>query len=278
MSVPQNCAPDYLRKEKLPFIWCSGCGHGIVLGAILRAYQKVGWNPDETVMVSGIGCSSRAPGYVDFHTLHTTHGRSIPFATGIKLARPDLKVLVVAGDGDLAAIGGNHFIHAARRNLDLTVIMMNNHIYGMTGGQYSPTTPQHAIAATAPYGNIESPFDVAPLAAAAGAVYAARSTVFHVQQLETYIEKAMRKTGFSFVEALSACPTSYGRYNKMRTPVKLMEHLKTGTVPLAALAKLTPEQQAGKIVLGEFADRERPDYYALYQREIVAPLRGKESS
>lgn len=166
------------------------------LKAMLRAIDRLGWHKDEIVMVSGIGCSSRTPGYVDFNTVHTTHGRALAFATGIKMAKPELKVIVVSGDGDATAIGGNHFIHTARRNIDLTLVIFNNYIYGMTGGQYSPTTPVGSWGSTAPYGNLENPFDICGLAQAAGASYVARGTVYHAVQLDKLIEGAMRKKDF----------------------------------------------------------------------------------
>ena len=186
----------YMRSDKFPHMWCPGCGHGIIMRSIIEAIDRLGLEKDKVCVVSGIGCSSRAPGYMDFNTLHTTHGRALPFATGIKLANPDLHVIVVSGDGDSSAIGGNHLIHAARRNIDITTIVFNNNIYGMTGGQYSPTTPTNYFGTTAPYGNIDRSFDIAQLAGAAGATYTARSTVFHVPQLTNYIEKALNKKGF----------------------------------------------------------------------------------
>src|SRR6056297_1315154 len=217
---------EYFRLEKMPHIWCPGCGHGIVLGAMVRAIKELGYDQDKTVVVSGIGCSSRASGYLDFNTLHTTHGRALAFATGIKMANPELHVIVVTGDGDCAAIGGNHLIHAARRNIDITTIVFNNNIYGMTGGQYSPTTPTREKGTTAPYGNIDRTFDIAQLAGAAGATYTARSTVFHVPQLTNYIEKALNKKGFSLVEAISTCPTSFGRRNKKGDAVDMIKWLR----------------------------------------------------
>ena len=173
----------YFRMNKLPHIWCPGCGHGIILGSLIRAIDNLDLDQDNICIVSGIGCSSRAPGYMNFDTLHTTHGRALAFATGIKLSKPELKVIVITGDGDCAAIGGNHLIHAARRNIDLTTIVFNNNIYGMTNGQYSPMTPKGAFASTAPYGNIDRNFDLCKLAVAAGATYVARGTVYHTNQL-----------------------------------------------------------------------------------------------
>jgi 2-oxoglutarate ferredoxin oxidoreductase subunit beta len=260
---------DYLRKDRLPLIWCTGCGNGIVLKAILRAIDRAGWSKDETVMVSGIGCSSRTPGYVDFNTVHTTHGRALAFATGIKMARPELKVIVTSGDGDATAIGGNHFIHTARRNMDMTLIIFNNYIYGMTGGQYSPTTPMGSWGSTAPYGNLENSFDICGLAAAAGASYVARGTVYHVVQLDKLIEGAIRKKGFSVVEVITPCPTYYGRHNNQRTAVAMMKWQIDNTISVSKAARMTPEQIQGKIITGVLTDRDRPEYIEQYQKLIA---------
>ncbi len=261
---------EYLRhKKKFPGVWCAGCGIGIVLGAIIRAVDRMGLDKNDVAMVSGIGCSGRMPVYVDFNTMHTTHGRALAFATGIKLARPNMHVLVVMGDGDALAIGGNHFIHAARRNIDLTAIVINNGIYGMTGGQYSPATPEGYIAATAPYGTIERPFDPCDLAAAAGASFVARSTVFHAREMDDFIEKAMLKKGFAMLEVVSYCHTTFGRMNRIGTAVDMMRALKDTSVPLAAAAKMTPEELKGKIVRGILVDRDLPEYTAEYDKVIA---------
>lgn len=256
------------RVNKLPHIWCPGCGHGIITGSIVRAIQKIGLTNDEVCIVSGIGCSSRAPGYMDFNTLHTTHGRALAFATGIKMAKPEMTVIVISGDGDLSAIGGNHLIHSARRNIDITTICYNNNIYGMTGGQYSPTTPPSEKGTTAPYGNIDRPFDVTQLAAGAGATYAARATAYHVTQLDRYIEKAIRHKGFSFVEAISSCPTYYGRKNKKGTVVDMMKFLKENFVDVKVASKQPPEKTAGKFLYGEFMEKEAPEYTTEYAKII----------
>jgi 2-oxoglutarate ferredoxin oxidoreductase subunit beta len=259
----------YLRTQKMPHIWCPGCGNGIVLKAILRAVDRLGLNKDEVVMVSGIGCSSRTPGYVDFNTVHTTHGRALAFATGIKLAKPHLTVIVVSGDGDATAIGGNHFIHAARRNIDLTMIIFNNYIYGMTGGQYSPTTPPGKWGSTAPYGNVENSFDLCGLAVAAGASYVARGTVYHAVQLDKFVESGIRKKGFSVIEALTPCPTYYGRRNSQKSVIDMMNWQIETTVSASKAAKLPPEALNGKIVTGVLADREKPEYVDEYQKFIA---------
>ncbi|MBF0105773.1 MAG: 2-oxoacid:ferredoxin oxidoreductase subunit beta [Deltaproteobacteria bacterium] len=254
----------YLRKEKLPHIWCSGCGDGIALKCIIRAIHNKGLDKNKIAMVSGIGCSSRTPGYVDFNTLHTTHGRAIPFATGLKMARPELTVFVVTGDGDATAIGGNHLIHAARRNIDLKVLLYNNHIYGMTGGQVSPCTPMGDYATTAPYGCLENSFDIAGLTVAAGASFVARSTVYHVKALEKLIEKAIDKEGFSLIEIMSPCPTSYGKINKKGANKNLVLAQKTQSVPVNKAKDMSPEDLKGKIVTGILADRDIPEYIKNY--------------
>ncbi|MBC7265153.1 MAG: 2-oxoacid:ferredoxin oxidoreductase subunit beta [Chloroflexi bacterium] len=268
---------DYLRhSKKFPVMWCAGCGIGIVLGAIIRAIDRMGLDRDRVAMVSGIGCTGRMPVYVDFNTMHTTHGRALAFATGLKLARPDMYVLVVMGDGDALAIGGNHFIHAARRNMDLTAIVVNNNIYGMTGGQYSPTTPQHMRATTAPYGNIEPPFPLCELAKAAGASFVARSTVYHAKELDRLIEQAIARRGFSVVEAVSYCHTTYGRLNRLGTAVDMMRWLKENSVTLAQAEKMSPEERETKIVRGVLLDREGPGYVDLYE-EIIRQARAAEN-
>ncbi|MCL2822077.1 MAG: thiamine pyrophosphate-dependent enzyme [Firmicutes bacterium] len=187
------------------------------------AIENLGIDRDKVCLVSGIGCSSRIAGYMDFNTLHTTHGRAVAFATGVKVANPDMTVIVAAGDGDISAIGGNHLIHAARRNLDITVIVLNNDIYGMTGGQFSPTTPMGDLATTAPYGNIDRPFDIAKLAVGAGATYTAKGSAYHVPQTIKVIQDGIAHKGFSLIDCLSSCPTYYGRKNKKGDAVKMLE-------------------------------------------------------
>jgi 2-oxoglutarate ferredoxin oxidoreductase subunit beta len=234
-----------LRKhKKFPTIWCSGCGIGIVMGALIRAIDHIGLDSNEVALVSGIGCTARMPVYMDFNTLHTTHGRALAFATGLKLARPDLHVIAIMGDGDALAIGGNHFIHAARRNIGITTIIVNNNIYGMTGGQYSPTTPHDARATTAPYGNVEYPMPISELAITAGATYVARSTVYHAMELDKYIREAILKDGFSLVEAVSYCHSTYGRLNKLGTAADMMELVKENSISRSAFDKLSPAEQS----------------------------------
>lgn len=269
MGREDNSYYKYLRHtKKFPNVWCSGCGIGIVMGALIRAIEDLGLEKDEVALVSGIGCTGRMPVYLDFNTIHTTHGRALAFATGLKLAQPKMKVIVIMGDGDAMAIGGNHFIHAARRNIDLTAIVVDNGIYGMTGGQYSPTTPQDARATTAPYGNIEQPFPICELAIAAGASYVARSTVYHAVELDKFIGQAINKKGFSLVEVASYCHTTYGRLNRLGTAVDMMRMLKENSISKTAAEKLTPEQLQGKIVRGVFCDQEKPEYLELYEKVI----------
>jgi 2-oxoglutarate ferredoxin oxidoreductase subunit beta len=251
----------YLRHDKkFPHVWCPGCGNGIVLGALIRAIDRLGFSKDEVVLVSGIGCSGRLPVYVDFNTLHTTHGRALTFATGIKLAKPALNVIVVMGDGDATAIGGNHFIHAARRNLDLTAIIINNSIYGMTGGQYSPTTPYGSRATTAPYRNIEHAFSIAELAVTAGAVFVGRGTVYHARLLDQLIEKAIVKRGFGVVEIISHCHTQYGRRNEMGDAVAMMTWQKEHGVRIEQAETMSKEELQDKFTVGVLVDRELPIY------------------
>ena len=259
----------YLRKSALPHIWCPGCGHGILLGSILRAIDKLQLDQDKTIIVSGIGCSSRASGYMNFNTVHTAHGRALPFATGIKLAHPEFNVIVITGDGDATAIGGNHFIHACRRNIDLTTVIFNNNIYGMTGGQASPLTPHGAFATTAPYGQLDRPFDIAALAIAAGSTYVARSTAYHAVQLTDLVAKGIQNKGFSVIDAITQCPTSYGRKNKMGSPAQMMQWQKDHAVFIQAAVKMKPEDLVDKFVIGELHKSEAPEYTAEYDKLIV---------
>ena len=249
----------YLRVERLPHIWCPGCGLGLILNCFIRSLLGTGLDLDKVALVSGIGCTGRAAGYIRLDSFHTTHGRAIPFATGLKLANPELKVVVFSGDGDLAAIGGNHLIHAGRRNIDMTVICVNNFTYGMTGGQLGPTTPSNARTTTSRSGNVEKPFNIPNLAAASGAVYVARWTAAQVNQLEKGITEALLKRGFSFVEVISPCPTYYGRMNNLPTGLEQMRYyrkkrvVKNGADPSEVGIGLE-----GDIITGKFVDIELP--------------------
>lgn len=252
---------EWLREDRLPHIYCSGCGNGTVINCTLAAIDEVGWRRDETVFLSGIGCSSRAPGYINTDSLHTTHGRALAFATGVKLARPDLKVVVFTGDGDLAAIGGNHFIHACRRNVDMTVVCMNNQIYGMTGGQGSPTTPPGAISTTTPYGASEPAFDLADLAIAAGAHYVARWTSYHVTELTKAIATGLQTPGLAFIEVRTQCPTNYGRSNRLREVSDMIEYLRSHAMLVQKYERLIAEGKPipeGTFTIGELVRRNRP--------------------
>jgi 2-oxoglutarate ferredoxin oxidoreductase subunit beta len=253
-----------LRQDRLPHIWCSGCGLGTVLTCFVSALIKSGLDPNKVAVVSGIGCTGRAAGYLNLDGFHTTHGRAIPFATGLTLGNPDLKVVVISGDGDLVAIGGNHFIHAARRNMDLTVICVNNFNYGMTSGQMGPTTPTDARTSTSPYGNAEHPFNVPYLAAASGATYVARWTALHVRRLERSILDGLSKRGFSVIEVISPCPTYYGRWNKMGSSLKQMSYYHENSVirhdadPAEVDINL-----GGQIVVGRFVDTDKSTFVDL---------------
>ncbi len=270
MRETAHLVHDYLRSSKrFPHIWCAGCGIGIFMQALIRVIDQSEYSKDDIVLISGIGCSGRLPVYVDFNTLHTTHGRALTFATGIKLANPRLKVITVMGDGDAIAIGGNHFIHAARRNVEIASFILNNNVYGMTGGQSSPTTPHGAITASAPYGNLEPDFDICRLAEAAGAVFVARSTVYHTNLLERLIGMALQKKGFSMVEVVSQCTTHAGRFLELKSPVEMMKWQKDNSVTVEKAKQLSDAELAEKIVIGVLVDRERPNYHEQYQNLLT---------
>ena len=261
----------YIRKRFFPHIWCPGCGHGMILNGLLHSVDEMGLDPASVCMVSGIGCSARISGYVDFHSMHTMHGRALACATGIKLARPELNLIVPMGDGDALAIGGNHFIHACRRNIDMLAIVMNNRIYGMTGGQYSPLSGRGVLATTAPYRSIDRDFDVVRLALGAGASFVARTTAFHVREMSSLFKKALAHKGFAVVEVLSQCPTYFGRKNKVGGAVEMLEWYRDHT---ALLGSKKLEQHPDFIQRGIFAQEEQPEYCAEYAA-IVAQA-GKE--
>lgn len=265
---------NYFRPGRLPHIWCPGCGNGTVTGTIVKAVDKLSLEKDNVAVVSGIGCSSRASGYLDFNTVHSAHGRALPVATGIKLANPSLNVIVVTGDGDATAIGGNHLIHAARRNIDMTVILYNNSIYGMTGGQYSPMTPAESRATTAPYATIEQSFDIVELVKAAGATFVARATSFHVPVLTDLIAKGIQHKGFSLIEAVCGCPTYFGRQNKISAPAAMMQWQKDHAVMITAWEKMDASQREGKFPIGLLhQNTERKEYTEAYE-ELIARAQG----
>ncbi len=278
----------YLKTDLLPTIFCPGCGIGIAMNAMLRAFEESHLDISKVVLVSGIGCSARVPGYLNLDSIHTTHGRALAFATGIKLSKPDLKVIVFSGDGDLVGIGGNHFMHAARRNINLTVIAINNGTYAMTGGQQSPTTPRASSTTTYEYGNPEYPLNISGLASVVGAAYVARWATDRPLRLMQSIKAAIQTVGFSLVEVLSPCPTNYGRRNQMGDPTAFLDHYKETTY-LYDPAKVRETDESvhsflmpanlKKIAVGEFTRRERPDYFENYKmmaREAKARFRAEQ--
>lgn len=275
-KVEHHINDDVVRSERFPNIWCPGCGIGIVVGAYVRAIQKSTIPRDRQISISGIGCTGRVSGYLNLDSYHTTHGRAVAFATGMAVARPDLEITVIAGDGDLGVIGGNHLIHAARRNVDLNVIMVNNFNYGMTGGQHGGTTPLGAKTHTSPYGNVETPFNIPYLVAAAGASFVARWTAMHVRQVTAAMRRMMEVKGFAFMEVLSPCPPTFGEFNGYPDPLDMMKYFRDKSVvnndaDLSSIAvSARPEDQ---LVVGNFIDRKRPSY-----QELLGDLRERISA
>ena len=268
-----NPVEPFLRMDRMPHIWCPACGIGTTVNCFTRALLDSKADLDKVAIVSGIGCTGRVAGYANLDSFHTTHGRAIPFATGLKLANPQLQVVVYSGDGDLFAIGGNHFIHAARRNMDLKVICVNNLTYAMTGGQTGPSTPGQTISATSPYGVFEPSFNLVQLAEAAGAAYVARWTTYHVKQLARSMAEMLSRKGFCFIEVLSPCPTLYQRRNKMGDGLDAMKFYKeVSKVRNGAPTAECALTKAGEIVVGKFVDRVRPDYLELLQSQMTASL------
>lgn len=269
--MPREDVKKLLRTKFMPHIWCPGCGHGIIMHALLRSLADLKIPQDKICISSGIGCSSRLPGYVDVCTLHTAHGRSLAFATGVKLANPEMTIVNVMGDGDGTAIGGNHFIHACRRNIGITAVVMNNNIYGMTGGQASPTTPEGAFASTAPYGAIDPTFDICKLAEGAGATYVARVTVAQPAMCEQILKKAIehQKKGFAVVEIVSFCHTQFGRKNKRSRPMDNFNFLKDNSVMKAKADTMTAEELKGKIIIGEFVNVEDAREYTERYNDVI---------
>ena len=280
--MPSDLVHLYMRIDHLPQIWCPGCGNGVIMRDVAVAIDELihdeekPINREDIVIVSGIGCSSRAAGYLDFNSIHTTHGRAIAFASGIKMANPKLHVIVLTGDGDCSAIGGNHLIHAARRNLGLTVICFNNDIYGMTGGQYSPTTPNGDKATTAPYGNVDRPFDIANLASGAGASFAARGDVFHARETIDIIKQAILHKGFSLVDVYSICPTYYGRKNKKGDAVEMLRWQKENLIPTARYYSMSEEERADKKLIGILSFNDYPEYTEEYAKVIASCRKGRK--
>lgn len=260
----------YIRYRTFPSPWCPGCGIGIILKAIAMSFSALNIAPDDIVVVSGIGCSGRMPTFFNTNTLHVTHGRALTFATGIKLARPEKTVVVISGDGDAMAIGGNHLIHSARRNIGIKMILVNNGIYGMTGGQCSPLTPQKFITETTPYGNIEPKFMASELLIAARASFVARETVNRPRPLREVIKKSFEHKGFSVVEVISNCHINLGRKNKMKDPITMSKWIAGRTVTRAQYEKLAPEDRNHKYPVGILQeDLERLEYTELYNKYII---------
>ncbi|MDP2930948.1 MAG: thiamine pyrophosphate-dependent enzyme [Chloroflexota bacterium] len=270
---------EYYRPNSFPTIWCPGCGIGNVVASMVRAIDTVGLKHDDTVVVTGIGCSGIIYNYLNFDAYHGIHGRAIPVAVGLKLANPRLNVIVPMGDGDSSAIGGNHLIHAARRNIDITAIVVNNSTYGNTGGQFSPLTPTGSITTTSPFGNIENSFDLCELAKGAGATYVARGATYYSRQMIDLIANGIRHKGFSLIEVISQCPVQYGRRNKLPTAVDLLKWQKENTVSVTRAKTMSPEELKGKFIIGELVNIEAPDqeYTARYERLIEKARSGGKS-
>lgn len=280
MSATEQVSPElvnpvepFLRMDRMPHIWCPGCGIGTTVNCFTRALIDSKVDLDNLVVVSGIGCTGRVAGYLNVDSFHTTHGRAIPFATGLKMANPKLNVVVYSGDGDLTAIGGNHLIHAARRNVDIKVICVNNLIYGMTGGQTAPTTPEHVITSTNPYGTYDPNFNLPQLMDAAGACYVARWTVYHVRQLAHAMSEAFARDGFSFIEVISPCPTLYQRRNRLGDGLAALKYYKqASSIRNGAPTNEAAITKQGEIVVGKFIDRHRPNYLELMRTQMRESL------
>ncbi len=277
IEFPANPVEKYLRLERMPHIWCSGCGIGVSVNCFARALNKLDFPQEKIAIVSGIGCSGRVAGYLKFDSFHTTHGRAIPFAVGLKLANPDLKVIVYSGDGDLVAIGGNHFIHAARRNVDITVICINNFTYGMTGGQMAPTAPLGSVATTTPYGNLEEGLNIAHLADSTGANFVSRWTTYHAVRLERCMLEAIKKPGFSLVEVLAPCPTIYLRRNRLGSSLRMMKFYKDKSIIRNDISPRTAtiDYEKGPIIVGNFINRNRIPFMQRYH-EVMSKALGRK--
>jgi 2-oxoglutarate ferredoxin oxidoreductase subunit beta len=276
-ELMQHPMSDLLRMDRMPHIWCSSCGLGSSLTCFIQAIRESGVDEKLVSVVSGIGCTGRVAGYLNVDSFHTTHGRAVPFAVGLSLANPELRVVVYSGDGDLVAIGGNHFIHTARRNIDMLVVCVNNFTYGMTGGQAGPTTPITAKATTAPYGNYEYPFNLPYLAAASGATYVARWTALHLRRLKNAMAEALVKRGFRFIEIISPCPTAYARKNRLGTGLDLMKFYHDNSIiQHGADPKDVEIGMQSKIVVGKFIDIEKPTYRDFLTNNLSKIVGGKK--
>jgi len=264
----------YFYPNQMPTMWCPGCGNGVVAMSMCRAIERLGMDMDKVIHVAGIGCAAVAHWYTTFTALQTAHGRALASATGIKFANPDLTVVVTMGDGDATAIGGNHLIHACRRNIDATAIVYNNFNYGMTGGQVGPTTPLRSFASTAPYGNAERPFDICRLAETAGATYVARGSVYYVKELISLIERGIRHKGFSLIDAVTPCVTVFGRRNKLGTPGEMFKAQRKFTVSVKKAKDMSPEELEGKLIRGVLVEKEVPEFTDEYDKIIARAQRG----
>ena len=261
---------DYMLFDKLPHTWCAGCGDGIVLQSIAAVFAEMELDKHDICLVSGIGCFGRVDDYLDINCMHVTHGRALAAATGIALANPDLHVLVTMGDGDGTTIGGNHLIHCARRNINLTAIIANNYNYGQTGGQYSATTPVNSVTSTSPYGHVEQNFDICKLAEAAGAGYVARATAYNPIQMRKLIRGGIEHKGFSLIETMVACPTHYGRYNKQGEASRMMQLMNEQSISVEKAKSMTEKEREGRLITGLLVNKDRDDYYTQYKRIIDA--------
>jgi 2-oxoglutarate ferredoxin oxidoreductase subunit beta len=269
----RNPIENFLRMDRIPHIWCPGCGIGVVVTSFAEALRKSEMDLNKVAVVSGIGCTGRVAGYVKLDSFHSTHGRAIPFATGLKLANPDLKVVVFSGDGDIAGIGGNHLIHAARRNMDLVVICVNNFNYAMTGGQVAATTPLQANLSTAPYGNFEYPFNLPYLADACGATYVARWTALHLRRVTKSIQEALAKKGFSFIEVITPCVTLYARRNRLGDGLNLLKYYyENSDIQHGADTRTLGISYQGKITVGKFIDKDKPTYLECMNDQLKKTL------
>ena len=259
----------YFYPSQMPTMWCPGCGNGVVAMSMCRAIERLEMDMDKVIHVAGIGCAAVAHWYTAFTALQTAHGRALPSATGIKFANPELTVIVTMGDGDAAAIGGNHLIHACRRNIDLTAIVYNNFNYGMTGGQVGPTTPLMSSASTAPYGNREHPFDICKLAEAAGATFVARGAVYYVKELISLIERGIRHKGFALIDVLTPCVTIFGRQNKLGTAGEMFKAQRKLTMPVSKVKNLSSDELEGKLARGVLVEKEAPEFTEEYDKIIA---------
>jgi 2-oxoglutarate ferredoxin oxidoreductase subunit beta len=264
---------NFLRMDRIPHIWCPGCGIGTVVTSFIESLRKSEVDLDKVAVVSGIGCTGRVAGYIKLDSFHTTHGRAIPFATGLKLANPELKVVVFSGDGDIVGIGGNHFIHAARRNMDIVVICVNNFNYAMTGGQVAATTPIMANASTAPYGNYEYPFSLPYLAEASGATYVARWTALHLRRVTKSIQEALAKRGFSLIEVITPCVTLYARRNRLGDGLNLLKYYyEKSEIQHGADTRTLDISYQGKLIVGKFVDIEKPTFLDCMNEHLAKVL------